>query len=85
MTAKPPSGRPNPDKGGALGWWGRMHPEAQRQRLEMLVGIVGFFTAAAFVSAVVAELRGQSGGREALVLVAFALALGLAIHAGRAK
>ena len=61
----------------------RMHPRARAQRLEMLIGILGFFTAVAFVVAVVAEVRGQAALREALVLLFFALLLGLAIRARR--
>lgn len=62
-----------------------MHPQAQRQRLEMLIGILGFFTFAAFVTAVVAEVRGETAVKEALVLLFFTLALGWAIHAWRAR
>jgi hypothetical protein len=49
----------------------------------MLIGILGFFTAVAFVVAAVAEVRGQAALREALVLLFFALLLGLAIRARR--
>ncbi|MGI8614963.1 MAG: hypothetical protein ACR2KL_13620 [Nocardioidaceae bacterium] len=62
---------------------GRMHPRARAQRLEMLVGILGFFTAAAFGTAVVAEVRGQNAVLEALVLLAFVVALSFAIRAWR--
>ena len=62
-----------------------MHPQAQRQRLELLVGILGFFTLAALVTAVVAEVRGEPALKESIVLLAFALALGLTIKAWRAK
>jgi len=46
----------------------------------MLIGILGFFTAVAFVVAVIAEVRGQAALREALVLLVFAVLLGLAIR-----
>jgi hypothetical protein len=60
-----------------------MHPRARAQRLEMVIGILGFFTAVAFVVTVVAELRGELALREALVLLGFAVLLGLAIYARR--
>lgn len=49
----------------------------------MLVGGLAFFTAAAFVAAVIAEVRGEPALREALVLLAFVVALGFAIRARR--
>jgi hypothetical protein len=60
-----------------------MHPRARAQRWEMLIGILAFFALAAFVVAVVAELRGQPALRPALVLLGFVLALGGAIYARR--
>jgi len=60
-----------------------MHPRARAQRIEMLIGILGFFTAVALVVAVIAEVRGQAALREALVLLGFAVLLGLAIRARR--
>jgi hypothetical protein len=60
-----------------------MHPRARAQRLEMVIGILGFFTAVAFVVTVVAELRGELALREALVLLGFVVLLGLAILARR--
>jgi lysylphosphatidylglycerol synthetase-like protein (DUF2156 family) len=62
-----------------------MHPGAQRQRLEILVGLLGFFTLAALVSTVVAELRGQAAVGEAVVLFGFAVALWFSVRAWRAK
>ncbi len=56
-----------------------MHPKAKAQRLEMLIGILAFFTVAAFIVAVTAELRGQPALRPAMVLLGFVLALGGAI------
>jgi hypothetical protein len=49
----------------------------------MLIGILAFFTLAAFIFAVVAELRGQPALRPALVLLGFVLALGGAVYARR--
>jgi hypothetical protein len=60
-----------------------MHPRAKAQRLEMLIGILGFFTAVAFVVAVIAEVRGEPALREAFVLLGFVVLLGLAIRARR--
>ena len=58
-----------------------MHRQAQLQRMDVLLGILGFFTAAAFVIAAVAEVRGRPALRPALVLLGFALLLGLGIRA----
>jgi hypothetical protein len=58
-------------------------PIARRQRLEVAIGFVGFFTLIAFVSAVAAELRGGSGGVEVLVLLFFLIILGLTIRSWR--
>ena len=60
-----------------------MHPRARAQRLEMVIGVLGFFTAVSFVITVVAELRGEPALRPALVLLFFAVLLGLAIRARR--
>ncbi len=60
-----------------------MHPRARAQRLEMVIGILGFFTAVAFVVTVVAELRGAPALRPALVLLGFVVLLGLAIRVRR--
>jgi hypothetical protein len=60
-----------------------MHPRAKAQRLEMLIGILGFFTFMAFVSAVVTELQGRPALFPALVLLGFVIALYLAIRARR--
>jgi len=49
----------------------------------MVIGILGFFTAVAFVVAVVAEVRGQSALREAFVLLVFVVLLGFAIRVRR--
>ncbi len=60
-----------------------MHPRAKAQRLEMLMGILGFFTVIAFVVALVAELRGQPALRPALVLLGFVVVTAFAIRARR--
>jgi uncharacterized membrane protein YoaK (UPF0700 family) len=60
-----------------------MHPRAKAQRLEMLIGILGFFTLIAFISAVVAELRGQPALWPALILLGFVVLTYLAIRARR--
>ena len=60
-----------------------MHPRAKAQRLEMLIGILGFFTLMAFISAVWAELHGQEALLPALVLLGFVIVTYLAIRARR--
>ncbi len=62
---------------------GGMHPRAKAQRLEMLIGILGFFTVVAFTVAVVAELRGQPALRPALVLLGFVVVTYVAVRARR--
>ena len=57
-----------------------MHPRAKAQRIEMLIGVLGFFTAIAFIDTVVLELRGREALRSALVLLGFVVLLGLAIR-----
>jgi hypothetical protein len=57
-----------------------VHPRAKAQRIEMLIGVLGFFTAVAFIEAVVLELRGKEALRSALVLLGFVVLLGLAIR-----
>jgi hypothetical protein len=56
-----------------------MHPRAAAQRIEVLIGILGFFAAAALIVTVVAEFRGQPALRPALVLLCFVLALVAAV------
>ena len=46
-------------------------PSARRQRMEMLLGILGFFTVVALVVTVVAEVRGEPALVEVIVLVFF--------------
>ena len=57
-----------------------MHPRARAQRLEMLIGLLGFFTLVAFINAAVVELRGKPALKPALVLLVFAVLLGLTIR-----
>lgn len=45
--------------------------EARRQHLEMVLGLLGFFTVVSFVAAAVAEVQGRPATSEVLVLVAF--------------
>jgi uncharacterized membrane protein len=57
-----------------------VHPRAKAQRIEMLIGVLGFFTAIAFIETVVLELRGEEALRSALILLGFVVLLGLAIR-----
>ena len=57
-----------------------MHPRAKAQRIEMVIGVLGFFTAVAFVQTVVLELQGKPALRSALILLGFVVLLGLAIR-----
>ena len=57
-----------------------MHPRAKAQRLEMVIGVLGFFTAVAFVDTVVLELKGEPALRSALILLGFLVLLGLAVR-----
>jgi succinate-acetate transporter protein len=61
----------------------RSHPRARAQRLDVLLGILGFFTLMAFIQTVVLEIRGQSAGFSALVLLVLVVAVGLAYRARR--
>ena len=55
-----------------------MHPRAKAQRIEMVIGVLGFFAAIAFVQTVVLELQGKPALRSALILLGFVVLLGLA-------
>jgi hypothetical protein len=59
------------------------NPRARAQRLDVLIGILGFFTAMAFLQAVVLEVTGKPAGTAALILLAFAVGLALAWRARR--
>ena len=56
---------------------------AKAQRLDTLLGILGFFTFMAFVQAVVTEVRGQDAMGEALLLLALCIVLYLVIRLRR--
>jgi hypothetical protein len=56
---------------------------AKAQRLEMLIGILGFFTFMALVQAVVAEVRGEDAVGEALLLLALCAVLYLVVRRRR--
>ena len=58
------------------------NPRARAQRLDMLIGLLGFFTLMAFIQTVVLEVRGQAAGRSALLL---AVLVGLLLLAARAR
>jgi hypothetical protein len=57
-----------------------VHPRAKAQRIEMVIGVLGFFTAIAFVQTVVLEVQGKPALRSALILLGFVVLLGLAIR-----
>ena len=57
-----------------------MHPRAKAQRIEMVIGVLGFFTAVAFIQTVVLELQGKPALRSAMILLGFVVLLGLAIR-----
>jgi len=59
------------------------HPRARAQRLEVLIGILGFFTLMAFVQAVIVEVRGEPAAMAALLLLVLVVLLGLAVRARR--
>ena len=59
------------------------HPRARAQRLEMLMGILGFFAVMALVQTVILELRGDPAGFSAAVLAVLLLLLGLVVRARR--
>jgi hypothetical protein len=58
-------------------------PRARAQRLEMVIGILGFFTLMAAIQTVVLEVRGESAVAAALLLAALCVLLWLAIRARR--
>lgn len=60
-----------------------MHPVAKRQRLELLVGLFGFFTLMALVSAVVEIVRGTPSVLSSFVLLGCVVLTGLAVFALR--
>lgn len=64
-------------------WASGSHPRALAQRLDLLIGILGFFTAMAFLQAAVLEIRGQPAGFAAVVLLVLVVGLGLSVRARR--
>ncbi|KAA0018467.1 hypothetical protein [Antrihabitans cavernicola] len=60
-----------------------MHPVAKKQRLEVLIGILGFFTSMAFISALVGIVSGDPGVVPSLVLAVCVVLSVLAIAARR--
>lgn len=58
-------------------------PSRGRQSLEMLIGILGFFTAMAFLAAVVPIVGGEPSVTASLVLLGCVVALGGALVAHR--
>jgi hypothetical protein len=58
-------------------------PRARAQRLDMAIGILGFFTLMAFIQTVVREVRGGSAVAEALILAGLCALLWWAIRARR--
>jgi hypothetical protein len=59
------------------------HPRARAERLELLMGLLGFFTLMAFIQTIVLELRGQNAVGAALLLAGLVAALYLAWRARR--
>ncbi len=58
-------------------------PTARAQRLEMTLGILGFFVVISLVYAVVAEVRGQDALKEVGVLILFLVVFSLVWRAWR--
>lgn len=91
------SGQSDPRKRGggsrpgqAGSWWpwgrpgaGRGHPRARAQRLEVLLGILGFFTFMTLVQTVTFELQGRNAIGSALLLLALCVATWFAYRARR--
>lgn len=59
------------------------HQRARAQRLDVLIGLLGFFTVMAFIQTVLLELRGQAAGLSALLLAVLVVLLLLAVRARR--
>jgi hypothetical protein len=57
-----------------------VHPRAKAQRIEMLIGVLGFFTAVAFIQTVILEIQGKTALRSALILLGLVVLLGLAVR-----
>jgi uncharacterized membrane protein YhaH (DUF805 family) len=61
----------------------KSHPRARAQRLDVLIGILGFFVLMAFIQTVAFELQNKPAGFAAAVLLALVVALWWAIKAKR--
>ncbi|HEY6935250.1 MAG TPA: hypothetical protein VI452_17770 [Marmoricola sp.] len=59
------------------------HPRATAQRLEMVIGILGFFTLMALIQTVVREVRGEDAVGPAILLAVLVGVTGYAIHRRR--
>ena len=59
------------------------HPRASAQRLEVLIGILGFFTLMALIQTVVLEVRGENAVGAAILLAVLLLLTGYAVHRRR--
>jgi hypothetical protein len=57
-----------------------LFPWSSDQALEILAGILGFFTVMLFIVTVTAELQGGDALEPALALLAFAALLGFLLH-----
>ena len=64
-------------------WERSQNPIARRQRKEVVIGFLAFCTLAAFINAVVAELRGRPALFEALLLLVLVVALVLSLRSWR--
>ncbi|WP_072846113.1 hypothetical protein [Rhodococcus tukisamuensis] len=58
-----------------------MNRARRRQQLEMLIGLLGFFTVMTFLAVVVGIVRGEPGATPSLVLLGLVVALALAVRA----
>jgi hypothetical protein len=57
-----------------------MHPRAKEQRLEMAVGILGFFTAVFFIDTLYMEVTGGDALSPALILLFLVIGLGVVLQ-----
>lgn len=58
-------------------------PRARAQRLEMVIGILGFFTLMALIQTVTLEVRGDDAVGSAILLAVLVAALAYAVHLRR--
>ncbi len=61
----------------------KSHPRARAQRLDVLIGILGFFIIMAFIQTLTFELQGKSAGLSAATLLGLCVAMWYAIKARR--